>query len=118
MGVHTMNKNYVLEGEYKNKKIIESQKELLVSTEEYVLGRALDKKEVSSYTVIDETNKDQYSIWKGALGVALLGGFGAVVGIGGKKKKEYLIAVEWKDGEKSLICLDDETYKTFVRSMF
>lgn len=78
----------------------------------------MNKLSISAYTVIDETNKDKYSIWKGALGVALLGGFGAVAGIGGKKKKEYLIAIEWKDGEKSLICLDDDAYKVFVKSMF
>ena len=53
-----------------------------------------------------------------ALGVALLGGVGAVAGIGGKKTSEYLIAVEWKNGEKSLICLDDKFYKVFVQSMF
>lgn len=113
-----MSKNYVLEGKYKDNKITESQKELLVATEEYILGRSLNKDEVSSYTVIDESNKDQYSFWKGALGVALFGGFGAVAGVKGKKTKEYLIAIEWKDGEKSLICLDEDAYKVFVKSMF
>lgn len=48
--------------------------------------------------------------------MALFGGLGAVAGIGGKTKKEYLIAIEWKDGEKSLI--DEEYYKVFVKSMF
>lgn len=55
--------------------------------------------------------------------MALLGGFGAVAGIGGKKT-EYLIVIEWKDyprdpeGTKSLITIDEKYYKTFVRSMF
>lgn len=111
------NINYVAEGKYKNEKI-SGYKEISVNTSEYIGGRSLSKKQVSSYTIIDETNKDQYSFWKGALGVALLGGFGAVAGLGGKKKKEYLIAIEWKDGEKSLICIDDEYYKVFVKSMF
>ena len=31
---------------------------------------------------------------------------------------KYLIAIEWKDGEKSLIFIDDEYYKVFVKSMF
>ena len=78
----------------------------------------LQKPYVTSYTLINENNKSQYSFWKGALGVALLGGVGAVAGIGGKKTSEYLIAVEWKNGEKSLICLDDKFYKVFVQSMF
>ncbi len=105
--------NVVLEGRYKNRKILGG-----TTLDIDVDWMPLNKRYISSYTVIDETNKDQYSIWKGALGVALLGGFGAVAGIGGKKKKEYLIAIEWKDGDKSLICIDDEYYKIFIKSMF
>lgn len=104
-----------MEGKYKNLKI-DFGNSIWIKDNQY--SRIMNKLSISTYTVIDETNKDKYSIWKGALGVALLGGFGAVAGIGGKKKKEYLIAIEWKDGEKSLICLDDDAYKTFVRSMF
>ena len=103
--------NTVLEGKYKNNKIT-------CGTQLRVDLDPFNKRYISSYTVIDETNKDQYSFWKGALGVALLGGVGAIAGIHGKNKKEYLIAIEWKDGEKSLILIDDEYYKVFVKSMF
>lgn len=109
--------NYVLEGAYKNAKI-NGYKEISVQTSEYIGGRPINKSNISSYIVIDENNKNQYSIWKGALGVALLGGVGVVAGMGGKKKKEYLIAIEWKEGEKSLICIDDKYYEIFVRSLF
>lgn len=108
-----MNKNYVVEGKYKNRKI-DGGSILNIDVE----LQPLSKRYISSYTVIDESNKDQYSFWKGALGVALFGGLGAIAGVNGKKKKEYLIAVEWKDGEKSLISLDDEYYKVFVKSNF
>lgn len=111
------NTNVVLEGKYKNLKIL-GGKELSVDSEDYIGGCPLDKQRIASYTLINENNKSQYSFWKGALGVALLGGVGAVAGIGGKKTSEYLIAVEWKNGEKSLICLDDKFYKVFVQSMF
>lgn len=105
------NINYVIEGKYKNEKI---RCGTLLRTN----SSPFSKRCISSYTVIDETNKDQYSFWKGALGVALFGGLGAVAGIGGKNKKEYLIAIEWKDGDKSLISINDEYYKVFVKSMF
>lgn len=103
--------NSVLEGKYKNKRIT-------CGTQLRVELDPLNKRYISSYTVIDESNKDQYSFWKGALGVALFGGIGAVAGISGKNKKEYLIAIEWKDGDKSLILINDEYYKVFVKSMF
>lgn len=60
-----------LEGKYKNKKIINSGDML-------ICDGGLTPRYISSYTVIDESNKDQYSFCKGALGVALFGGFGAI----------------------------------------
>lgn len=109
--------NIVLEGKYKDEKISATNYLRLANV---ISGEYITKQTISSYTVIDETNKDKYSYWKGALGVALLGGLGAVAGIGGKKKfsKEYLIAIEWKSGEKSLILIDDDYYKIFMKSMF
>ena len=108
--------NIILEGKYKNEKIKSFSDSLYLPQIDF--GYYMTPNHISSYTVIDETNKDQYSFWKGALGVALLGGVGAIAGIGGKNKKEYMIAIEWKDGEKSLILIDDEYYKVFVKSMF
>ena len=104
--------NYVLEGKYKGMKITCGTDLLWVKRDPF------SDYYISSYTVIDESNQEQYSFWKGALGVALFGGLGAVAGIRGKNKKEYLIAIEWKDGEKSLMLIDDECYKVFVKSMF
>lgn len=76
--------NVVLEGEWKGQ-------EIFFSTRENALticgGASLTQDYILSYTVIDETNKDQYSFWKGALGVALLGGLGAIAGVRGKKKR-------------------------------
>lgn len=109
--------NIVLEGRFKNSNICFYKNYIGTPGTKFI------KDNISSYQIIDETNKDQYSFWKGALGVALLGGFGAVAGLGGKNKKEYLIAIEWKynglyNDNKSLILLDDKYYKVFIQSMF
>lgn len=105
-------KNIVLEGKYKGEKISNYGTRLGLPSD------IINSLYVSSYTLIDESNKDQYSFWKGALGVALFGGIGAIAGLKGKKSKEYLVAIQWKDGDKSLICIDDECYKTLVKCMF
>ncbi len=109
--------NYVMEGTDKNCPIIKSsdKKHLKICG-----GVELDKFRVDSYEVMDETNRESYSMWKGALGAALFGGLGAVAGIGGKSKKEYLVVIEWKTkyAQKSLLCLDEEYYKILVRSLF
>ena len=111
-----MGKSYVVEGKYKNSKIDYGNRFIWIKTTPE--STDISKWTVLSYTVIDEFNNDQYSLWKGALGVALVGEFGAVAGIGGKKLKEYFVAIEWREGEKSLICLDEDAYKVFLKSMF
>ena len=73
-------KNIVLEGKYKNSKIRGGSSMWIESV-------PICSRYISSYTLIDESNKDQYSFWKGALGVALFGGIGAIAGVKGKSKK-------------------------------
>lgn len=59
--------NVVLDGKFKDKKIYGS-----TFSDGFKIGTwSANKKNISSYTLIDESNKDQYSFWKGALGVAL-----------------------------------------------
>lgn len=103
--------NFVIEGKYKSVKITGGSTMWIDDT-------PICKRYVSSYTIIDESNKEQYSYLKGALGAAFFGGLGVVAGIGGKSRKEYLVAIEWKDGDKSLILIDEEHYKVLVKSMF
>lgn len=107
--------NVVLEGRFKGYAVCLGKNCIYISED-------VTKNRVTSYEVIDESNSNKYSFWKGALGVAFLGGVGAVAGIGAKK--EYLIAIEWSnypkhaEGTKSLICIDEKYYKIFIRSMF
>lgn len=107
--------NIVLEGRFKGRDVC--------ITKEYIkIDGIVTKDRVSSYEVIDTTNQDKYSFWKGALGIALLGSIGAIAGIG-SKKKQYLIVINWKDcpihaqGNKSLIIIDEKYYKIFLSSM-
>ncbi len=111
-----MNKNYVVEGKYKGIKINYGSTRVWVETNPY--SHNINRMYISSYTVIDETNKEEYSFWKGALGVALFGSAGAITGVKGKKTTEYLVSIEWKEGGKSLICIDGDCYKVLVKSMF
>lgn len=107
--------NYIVGGKYINEPITCAAM-LYTNSSPY-----FNKHSISSYTVLDAANKDSYefSFWKGALGVALFGDIGVIAGIGGQKSDEqYLIAIEWKDGDKSLILINDEYYKVFVKSMF
>lgn len=111
-----MAKNYVLKGKYKDEKIKDGLDCLYFPNVDH--GLWITKKRVSSYTLIDKTEKSEYSFWKGMMGMAMYGDGGSVFGIDGEKTTEYMISIEWKDGEKSLILIDEDCYKTFIASMF
>lgn len=111
--------NTVLEGEYKGKQI-KKYDDLQIVTGETSDKKVvcIDKENVDSYEIIDETNKKVYSLWKGVLGNLIFPLWGFTAGIGGKKKEAYLISINWKNGKKSLICIDKEWKETLVRGMF
>lgn len=103
--------NVVLAGKYENEDV--------GGTSVLSVGsRPLSKSSLSAYTVINETTKEGYSVAKGLMGKRLFGEYGWLAGVGGKTRKEYLISIEWKEGDKSLICIDDDHYKTFLKWMF
>ncbi len=78
---------------------------------------SLCKEDIASYTVIDETTKEEISVFDGIQGEMFFGDMGFPYG-SGVKTKEYLISIEWKFGRKSLLCLDQDYYKKFVASQF
>lgn len=103
--------NYVVAGKYEDMKLDNA----------YILctqGIPFSKNYIASYQVIDESNVSQFSAWKALMGMSALGSVGMVWGIDGDSRKEYLISIDWKDGEKSLILIDHDYYVTFVKSMF
>lgn len=81
----------------------------------------LTKANVESYELItDEHRKSAASgIARGIVGGALLGPVGMVGGaISAKSKGKYQVAILFKDGKRSLLEVDDATYKTIVRTLF
>lgn len=111
--------NIVLEGKYKNEKIKAFSNKVYLPNVEG--GYFLTPIHINSYNVIDETTKNstEYSYWRGRLGEFLMDSpSGLLMGKVNRTYKEYLISIEWKDGEKSLIAIDDKFYKSFLIGMF
>lgn len=81
----------------------------------------LTKDMVESYELItDEHRKSAVSgVARGIVGGALLGPVGMLAGgLSAKNKGIYNVAVEFKDGKKSLMELDDLGYKTLIKILF
>lgn len=81
----------------------------------------LDNKNVESYEVItDEHRKSAKSgVARGLVGGALLGPVGMLAGgLSAKTKGIYQVAIQFKDGKRSLLEVDDKLYKAIIKACF
>lgn len=80
----------------------------------------LDKYNIEGYEVVNATSKTSSTsaVGRAIVGTALLGPIGAVAALGAKKKSSYQVAVQFKDGKRSLIEFDQKLYEFFVKSTF
>lgn len=87
------------------------------------LGKSmfLNKDKVESYELItDEHRKSAASgVARGLVGGVLLGPVGLLAGgISAKNKGIYQVAIQFKNGERSLLEVDDKIYKAIIKSCF
>lgn len=71
---------------------------------------------VSKYEVVSEGEKKRAG--RAVVGTILAGPLGLAVGALSAKTKGMLVAVEFKDGKKSLIECDKKTYEAIVKKCF
>lgn len=84
-------------------------------------GLALGKDTVDSYELItDEHRKSAASgVARGLVGGALLGPVGMLAGgLSAKNKGIYQVAIQFKDGKRSLVEVDDKIYKVLIKLCF
>lgn len=114
-------KNRVLSGDYAGKQILGggiSQAGISIG---FVKQLYLNKTTVESYEVINNENQKSMAsgVARGIVGGALLGGVGAIAGAASAKNKGiYTISIQFKDGKRSLIEVDDKIYKAIVQNCF
>ena len=84
-------------------------------------GIPINKTTIEGYELItDEHRKSAASgVARGLVGGALLGPVGLLAGgLSAKNKGIYQVAVQFKDGSRSLIEIDDKIYKALISSCF
>lgn len=112
-------KNWVLEGDYKQKSVtMKGKTAVLVAG--LMKQIPLDKTTIDQIEVVDEEQNQSMgsAMARGAVGSLLLGPFGAVAALTAKKKGVHVVAIQFKDGKKSLLELDDTRFKAIKMSMF
>lgn len=81
----------------------------------------LNKETLETYELIDEEYKKSMAsgVTKGIVGGALLGGVGALAGIvSAKDTGVFQVAVQFRDGTRSLLKVDKHIYNRLVQDMF
>ena len=114
-------KNQVIAGDYNNYKVTSNGTYGCITNSNFLNAVAyLNKREVESYELIteDKVKSGTSAILRGMVGAAVLGGVGILAGLSAKNKGIYTIAIQWKDGKRSLIEIDDKLYKKFMAEMF
>ncbi len=112
--------NKVIAGDYQGKVITYAAGDIIITTSLFKSVK-LDKSTVQSYEVITEEHRKSAAsgIARGLVGGALLGPVGMLAGgLSAKNKGTYQIAIQFKDGKKSLIEVDDKIYKTLIKKLF
>ncbi len=108
-------KNQIIEGDYKNKLISSNEKEIWIVLG-WVKRLILDKTTVKDIEVLSSEEKisGTSAVARGVLGAFVLGSAGLLAATSAKKKGVHLVAVEFQDGKKSLMEVDEKIYKKLL----
>ncbi len=113
-------KNRVIAGDYNGKEVFAMFGDIEILTGKIGESLKLDKSTVENYEIIDENYQKSAAsaVGRATVGALLLGPIGLVAGATAKNKGIHTIAIQFKDGRKSLIEIDDKRYKVLMKKMF
>lgn len=112
--------NKVIAGDYLNQKIIIESGKAHIKLD-FGKKLKLSLNTVESYDIVNEQYKKSIisGALRGAIGGSLLGPAGLLAGgLSAKNKGLHQVIIQFKDGKKSLVELDDKTYKAFLKGCF
>ena len=113
-------KNKVIAGDYAGRPVTSFLGVVQISTLDFK-PRVIDKSTVESYELVTDEHRKSASSGaiRGLVGHFLLGGAGLIAGaLSAKSKGIYTIAIQFKDGKRSLIEVDDKIYKNIIKKCF
>lgn len=114
-----MAKNKVLAGEYLNCSVMGVFGQVSIQTG-FTKSIPLDKTTVSHYELVTEEHRKSAvsGVGRGLVGGVLLGPVGLLAGLSAKNKGTHTLAIEFLDGKRSLIEIDEKIYKALMQKLF
>ena len=115
-------KNQVIAGEFKGKFISTMDDEVFIIINPFDISKTiyLNSNTVKSYEVVDEekSKKVTSAVGRATLGFAVAGAPGLLAGVTAKNKSVYTVKIEFVDGKKSLIEIDEKKYRLLLTNVF
>ncbi|MFJ7950323.1 hypothetical protein ACIQZG_02225 [Lysinibacillus sp. NPDC096418] len=114
-----MAKNKVIAGDYNGKSIIQSLGTVALATGLFK-SVILDKSTIKEYEVLDEESRKSATsaVGRAFVGGVILGPVGWLAGLSAKSKSTHVVAIEFMDGKKSLIEIDQKIYSALIKKLF
>lgn len=111
-------KNKVIAGDYMNKSVTSTFGEASIVDGFKVIN--INKDNVEEYETINQEQKVSATsaVGRAFVGSALLGPVGLFAGLSAKKKGIHTVAIQFRDGKKSLVEVDDKIYKAIMTKLF
>ena len=108
-------RNQVIAGDYLGKLVHVMSTEIFLGTDVRI-----KKSDVKAYNLVGSEQKKSASsaVIRGGAGALLLGPVGLLAGLSAKNKGTYLIEMEFQDGKRSLLEVDDKKYKKIIEILF
>ena len=112
-------KNKVIAGDYNGKMILSTFGIVSLSTSAFK-SFPLDKTTVEEYEVLDEESRKSATsaVGRAFVGGVILGPVGWLAGLSAKSKGTHTIALQFKDGKKSMIEVDDKIHSALRKKLF
>ncbi len=116
--------NKVVAGDFNGKAVfLESKDKIQIGEIHFPSNEVvmeIKKSTVKSYEVLDASSKKSAgsAIARAGVGALFLGPIGLAAGLSAKSKGTYTISLDFHNGKKSLIEVDDKIYKAMVKNLF
>lgn len=112
-------RNKVIAGDYKGKLVGGSFGEAFISLT-MAKFLYLNKETVDSLTPLDDDNQISVAsaAMRGLVGELVLGPIGLVAAATAKRNRIHIVGIEFKDGKRSVVEIDDKRYRNLVQACF
>ena len=115
--------NIVIAGDYEGKELIRAGNNVSINLGGSFFNPTtipLNKSTIESYNIVNENYRKsaKSAVGRGLVGGFLLGPVGLLAGLSAKNKGAHTLQINFQDGKKSLVLVDDKINSALMKTLF